>query len=468
MRLVFLLPLAFFLLSCGNVWANYDQSKSWFYNQDFEGRVRIQLLLIFTGNYVAIVDADFGRRTYEAITSFQRERGFQPDGVLNQIELDQLYAEGGRTMSALGFQFRDEPATGVTFGIPENLFDTVSSTRHGKRWASNDNRVELEILRIPAYETNYKRLFERLTTEKSTRQIEYKLLRNAFFIVSGRNRNKKFYLRMMHTRTDTRGFSLSWDANLSNLMDRVAVAMSNSLTAFDDSRTARADPDDISRPSPSQPKVPESKQVPSGIAYGSGYFISRHGHIGTNAHVAGNCRSLEVAEHGPAQLIKSDEQNDLAIIQLVSKTAEHIAEFRSLPVKRGENVIVMGFPFAKILADNLTVSQGIVSSLAGIGGDVRHFQISAPVQPGNSGGPVLDETGALIGTIVARLDALKTLELAGALPENVNFAIRGHMMAALMASLNIEPYYADSTEPKSVAAISSEAERYTVQVICRN
>jgi serine protease Do len=163
---------------------------------------------------------------------------------------------------------------------------------------------------------------------------------------------------------------------------------------------------------------------------------------------------------------RSDATNDLAIIQVETTKSHTVAKFRSAPVRRGEEIFVLGFPFSDLLGNNLTISEGIVSSLAGIGGDVRNFHLSAPVQPGNSGGPVLDASGDLVGTVVAKLDAMKTLELAGTLPENVNFAVHGNMMAILMSSANIEPSYAAPTDDMSAADVSSKAESFTVQVLC--
>ncbi|WP_420333400.1 trypsin-like peptidase domain-containing protein [Roseibium sp.] len=445
--------------------ANYSQSKHWFYSQSYEDRIAVQLLLIFTGDYVAIVDATFGKRTYEALLNYQYRKGFQPDGVLDDQEFGQLMADGGSVMEKVGFEFRDEPKTGVTLGIPENLFSAIEPTKRGMRWTAKDQLIELETLRIPHYDTGYRQLFERLSRENRNRSVEYKLYRNDYFIVSGTTRDKDFYLRAFRTERDTRGFSLSWNTEISALMDRVAVAMSNSLTFFDGSQTANR---------PRQPDTaysnldaPSSKSQPKQTSSsGSGYFVSEKGHIGTNYHVIENCSRLEVTGFGLARVIKQDELNDLAIVRISSGAIASHAKFRPLPVRRGEAVYVLGFPFSSILGNSLTISEGIVSSPSGIGGDVRHFSLSAPVQPGNSGGPVLDASGSVIGTVVAKLDAMKTLEVAGSLPENVNFAVQGNMMATLMASANIEPTYAVDAEEKSSAAVASLAEQFTVQIVC--
>ncbi|MBG6209248.1 S1-C subfamily serine protease [Labrenzia sp. EL_126] len=458
----------FVFFTFGVARADYAQSKEWFYSQSYEDRIATQLLLIFTGDYVAIVDATFGKRTYEAVLKFQNRHGFATDGALDQREADKLWAEGGAVMNKLGFEFRDEPSSGVTLGIPESLFSSVAPTRRGFRWEAKDRLVELETLKIPHYETDYRKLYDRLSSESRTRQVEYKLLRNDYFIVSGKTKGKNFYLRLFRTNGDTRGFSLSWDDGLGVLMDRVAVAMSNSLAFYDGSSQANlpSSPRPSSPPVSSPPKKGAAKRTSSS---GSGYFISEDGHVGTNAHVIEECRNISVAGFGRATITKMDNANDLAIIHVITQKQYAVAKFRPLPVRRGEEVYVLGFPLGALLGNNLTISEGIVSSLAGIRGDVRHFHLSAPVQPGNSGGPVLDASGSIIGTVVAKLDAMATLELAGTLPENINFAVRGNMMAALMASVNVEPTYSSSEAGtiKNAADIASEAENFTVQITCQ-
>ncbi len=467
------LALCFAIFFSQTSLANYEQSKAWFYSQSYEDRISIQLLLIFTGDYVALVDAAFGKRTYEGLQAFQYREGFQPDGVLNKREFEVLAAKGGSVMQKIGFEFRDEPTSGVRLGIPEKLFVSMEPVRRGVRWAAKNEKVELETLNIPNYETSYRRLYQRLATQSSKRRVEYKVFRNDYFVVSGINRGKNFYIRVFRTQIDSRGFSLSWNKGLDALMDRVAVAMSNSLTFYDGATSANLP----KRPNQNLPTAPKSGRIPKKLSpsnsppktarsSGSGYFVTKQGHIATNAHVVEGCRTINVVGHGSARVLKADTNNDLAIVRVETNQKHSVATFRPIPVRRGEEVYVLGFPFAAILGNNLTISEGIVSSPAGIGGDVRNFSLSAPVQPGNSGGPVLDASGTVIGTVVAKLDAMKTLEVAGSLPENINFAVQGNLMATLMASANLDPVYSFEEDVKSAADVSSLAEKFTVQIVC--
>ena len=475
----FLHAIVFLLVSAGTVQAGYDQSKDWFHARDWRERVRIQFLLVFTGDYASQVDGTFGRLTYNALTTFQKHRDFTPNGVLDDEQMQILQRDGLDLVERVGFETYKDAVSGLQLGVPGKLFEPSTQTPRGHLWRAYDNSIELETLQVSAEETDYAALYKRLTDTSDGRTVEHKQFRNDYFVVSGRQDGRDFYLRMMKTSSDSRGFSLAWQARHAVFMDRVAVAMSNSMTFYDGTDEEKLDavtsapglqvlePDNSSDPLPKGARKDIIGRKTS--SSGSGYFLTSEGHIGTNAHVVGNCRSLDIPGHGTARLVKADTENDLAILQLDSGKSDHVAQFRSKqPIVRGEEIFVIGYPFAQILDNNLNFTPGMISSLAGVKGDSRHFMLTAPVQPGNSGGPVLDRTGAVVGTVVSRLDKFKTLKLAGDLPENVNFAVRGKLMAEFMEDLGLAPSYNTITNIKSPTRIDEEASQYTVLVLCRN
>src|SRR4029079_10829288 len=98
--------------------------------------------------------------------------------------------------------------------------------------------------------------------------------------------------------------------------------------------------------------------------------------------------------------------------------------FVSGPVRAGEAIAVYGFPLAGVLSSTGNVVSGNVTALTGLGDDVRYFQISAPIQPGNSGGPLMDYSGLVVGIVNAKLNDLAFAKTTGDLPQNVNFAIK--------------------------------------------
>jgi S1-C subfamily serine protease len=183
----------------------------------------------------------------------------------------------------------------------------------------------------------------------------------------------------------------------------------------------------------------KSAREPDEVLSGSAFFITSQGHLLTNAHVVQDCRVITVS-HGaddplPGKLVASDPTNDLAIVGTTSKP-EAVATFR-LGVRLGEEVAVFGYPLSGLLASGGNFTLGNVTALAGLRDDSRMLQISAPIQPGNSGGPLLDEAGAVVGIVVSKLNAVKLAIATDDLAQNVNFAIKASTAESFIAAQGI-------------------------------
>jgi S1-C subfamily serine protease len=150
------------------------------------------------------------------------------------------------------------------------------------------------------------------------------------------------------------------------------------------------------------------KEHPTVVSTGTGFVINRQQHILTNYHVVEGCSSLLVTVKGrdtPAILVAKDAERDLAVVQIDPSTLVPLAFPHTSQIMLGQTVIAMGFPFRGLLASSVNVTTGTVSSVAGIENNNAQIQITAAVQPGNSGGPLLDETGTVIGIVVSKLDS---------------------------------------------------------------
>ena len=188
----------------------------------------------------------------------------------------------------------------------------------------------------------------------------------------------------------------------------------------------------------------------------------------TNNHVVDNCKTITVlpagAEATTAHIVARDKANDLALLKTAVKPTE-IPALRS-QMRVGESVSVFGFPLSGLLSTSGNFTMGIVTATAGIADDTRFGQISAPVQPGNSGGPLIDKYGNVIGVIVSKLDALNVAAATKDIPQNVNFAIKSSIAIKFMESNLIFPSAAPKTIELPSEAIADLARRFTVQVSC--
>lgn len=206
------------------------------------------------------------------------------------------------------------------------------------------------------------------------------------------------------------------------------------------------------------------------LVSGTGFVVNNQGIVLTNKHVVPNCKAIAVRRPGatpvPADLLAADAQNDLALLKAPA-TGGSVAQFRDgPPIRQGDAVVAIGFPLAGVLSSGTSLTTGTVSSLAGVGNDSRFLQISAPVQPGNSGGPLIDQSGRIVGIVDAKLDALRTLASSGSLPENVNFAIKASVAQAFMEANSVAYERAAPTKQLSNAEIGERAQAFTVQVGC--
>lgn len=216
---------------------------------------------------------------------------------------------------------------------------------------------------------------------------------------------------------------------------------------------------------PSQPESGSS--VGSGSRrFGTGFFVTKQGYILTNNHVVEGCKTLTTRNGKALVLIDRDANADLALLK-VDTIPDAVAIFRSGPVpKVGDEVIAFGFPLPGILSSEGNVSTGVLSAPTGIGDDIRFVQISAPVQPGNSGGPLLDRSGHVIGVIVSKLDALRVARLTGDVPQNVNFAVHWTEVRSFLDQEGVAYRKAASLNRHETGKIAAEAGPFTVGIDC--
>lgn len=203
------------------------------------------------------------------------------------------------------------------------------------------------------------------------------------------------------------------------------------------------------------------------VASGTGFYISEDGHIITNHHVIDGCENMKVHSKGTiidTLKIADDKVNDLALLK-ISKRPSHVFALTEKSPYPLQEVIVAGFPFGEQVSSTLKFTQGIVSSLAGLGNDYSQIQIDAAIQPGNSGGPILDEYGNIVAVAVAKLSLEKVLEDYGVIPENINFGVKASAVRNLMEG-NAVPFKSPSTVVIPKEELSKNVTDGTVYLTC--
>jgi serine protease Do len=196
---------------------------------------------------------------------------------------------------------------------------------------------------------------------------------------------------------------------------------------------------------------------------GSGFFVNPNLLI-TNNHVVSDCGQpieLRYPEQGSyrATLMGQDSTNDLALLHTDTASGS-VASFGFQP-RLGESVAAYGFPYSDLLSPSGNFTLGNVTALSGMRDDTRFLQMSAPVQPGNSGGPLLDMSGSVIGVVSAILNRARDSQ-----PQNVNFAIRSPIVISFLSSKGVSPKLSAATQEIPPTEIAEIAKSFTVQVYC--
>ena len=212
---------------------------------------------------------------------------------------------------------------------------------------------------------------------------------------------------------------------------------------------------------------------PGVIASGTGFVVSERGHILTNHHVVQKCTSQTFQIRGnetlQASIIDTNTDVDLALLRADMDVAP--ARFSSRPrVRLGDEVVAYGFPLSDDLSSQGNLTNGVISALSGLDDDLTRVQMTAEIQPGNSGGPLMDSSGAVIGVVVESASDEFFQEIRGTAVQNVNFAIRDALARAFLDTNNVDYTVANSTTDTdtelSIADIAQQAQSFTGIIEC--
>jgi S1-C subfamily serine protease len=219
---------------------------------------------------------------------------------------------------------------------------------------------------------------------------------------------------------------------------------------------------------PEAPKDRREKRPGSG----TGFFVTDDGYFVTTYHVIEGAKEITVKTTDgrllAARFISGDSANDVALLKIESATkAARISDTGEL--LRGEEVFTLGFPLLEIQGQDQKATFGRVNALSGIGGDIRLVQIDIPIQPGNSGGPLIDSKGQVVGVVTATLNQLVTLRATGSLPQNVNYAVKSDYLIPLLHNSLKDKWrkIGSIQKSRSMAELVKELESSVVLVIAR-
>ena len=203
---------------------------------------------------------------------------------------------------------------------------------------------------------------------------------------------------------------------------------------------------------------------------GTLFYVNGEGMAITNSHVVAGCKEVKIeGSSDTAKVITQDTVNDLALVQVNAKSKQ-FANIIADPgkIRQGEEIVAFGFPLNSVLSSGGNLTPGVVSALTGLGNNTNQIQITAAIQPGSSGSPVINQKGNVIGVVAMKLSDSKMAKATGQVGQNVNFAVGGQTLRSFLDAHQVT--YSSGREflvfDKSKADIADEARKWTTVVEC--
>ncbi|WP_124111825.1 S1C family serine protease [Palleronia sp. THAF1] len=479
------------LMADGRSVAPADPTALW---ADFDSRPlsrterrMLQAALAMQGDYVGLLDGVWGSGSQAALERYTaRQHGAEPvNAHAAQLVRDTLWQ-----WDADGWEPMDIGWLGISMLLPQEGLYLHEEDDGVQTWRHRDDMLTIMFADFPG--AGMASLHADLMGERGQIAEPYTVRNSDMWITSLRFAGHASYLRsdlIAGTWSTTAIFAQDRHANAMALvtssikrggadpifpprggvLDRNAdalAAISRSESA-DDHPSEDVHEDDrpnrvaVARPERQPPPDDQRPQPTEARSTGTGFFVSEDGVALTNAHVIDGCRFVHLGGQA-AEVIAQSSAFDLAAVRV-----SEASEMTPLPFATGNaglnaDLTVAGYPLHGLLG-GLNITRGAVSSLRGLGGDETTLQISAPVQPGNSGGPAVDRFGHVVGVVVAKLDTVALAEASGDIAQNINFVIRGSVATAFLSAHDIgyarAPADAEPLSPEDAARRLQDATR---------
>jgi len=259
-------------------------------------RQSIQSDLAWVGQYNGAITGDVSERMVEAIKEFQKTNGGKPTGVLNPKERSVLAETGRRRRENAGWKIVTDAPTGVQLGIPTRLVPQQSSDANGTKWSSPTGTIQVLLTRRKEANPTSVKLAEREKKEPPGRAIDYTVVKPEFFVLSGLQGLKKFYVRGTFKGDEVRILTILYDQATENTVEPVVIAMSSAFNPFQVANAALA------------PR--------KSVEYGTGVVVSEDGAIVTDRQITDGCLAITIPPFGSADRIAEDRDHDLALLRI--------------------------------------------------------------------------------------------------------------------------------------------------------
>jgi peptidoglycan hydrolase-like protein with peptidoglycan-binding domain len=392
-------------------------------------RLALQSDLAWVGQYNGAITGEVSDRMVAAIKEFQKSRGSKQTGVLNPQERSVLAETARRRQDNVGWKIVTDPGTGVRLGIPAKLVPQQSSDASGAKWSSPTGTVQVVLTRRKEANPTTAKLAERERKEPTGRTIDYTVVKPDFFVLSGLQGLKKFYLRGTFRGDEVRILTILYDQATENTVEPVVIAMSSAFNPF---------------PSGAQIGGPPRKTV----EYGTGVIVSDDGAILADREITDDCLAIAIPGYGNADRVADDKDRGLALLRIYGARGLKALNLEGSTAKSAVELTGIPDPQAQGGAASASSVKAQVAQV-GSGGDLA---LSPPPALGFSGAAALDD-GKFAGIAL-----LKPVVVAG--PANTTPAAQ----AVLVSADSVQEFL--KANGVDASGGSSDAKASVLRVIC--
>jgi len=357
-------------------------------------RVGIQVDLAFTGFFNDLITGEFNDRALAAVRAFQKSGGFRETSLLAPPERAALAARSKAKQEQIGWRIVDDRVTGAQLGMPMAQVPNATPGQRGTRWSSAQGQVQVETFRIREPGTTLSDVYSRQKAEPAGRRLEVNVLRSDYFILSGMQGLKKFYVRAEVKDAEVRGMTILWDQATEGIMDPVVVVMSSAFAPFPGSGSSNIAA--LIGPPPRRK-----------VDYGTGIVVSATGHILADRQVMDGCNVIQVSGQGDADLIAEDAAAGLTLLRVYGASD-------LVPAALGQDGASGGALTLVGIADPQAQAGGRAASTvaARLSGD----SLQPVPQLGFAGAVALDGEGRVAGMVTLKTPVLLASAGASVLP----------------------------------------------------
>ena len=393
-------------------------------------RLALQSDLAWIGQYNGAITGDVSERMVNAIKEFQKSRGAKQTGVLNPQERGTLADTAKKKQESVGWKIVTDPGTGVRLGIPTKLVPQQASDANGTKWTSPTGTIQIQLARRKEAGPVTAKLAEREKKEPG-RNIDYTVVKPDFFVLSGLQGLKKFYLRGTFKGDEVRILTILYDQATENTVEPVVIAMSSAFNAF---------------PAAVQAAGPPPRKT---VEYGTGLVVGDDGAIIADRQITDGCLTVAIAGFGNADRVAEDKEHDLALLRIYGARGLKALDLANAATKTALDLTGIADPQNQGGGAAVT---SVKASVAQLGGGSDIALTPAPAL-GFSGAPAQDGDGKFAGIAL-----LKPVQVAG--PTNGVAAAQAVLVTADMVRAFLK------ANGVSAAGGSTDARASVVRVIC--